>query len=146
MSKVDDFLTKQEEDKIVSAIQKAEKNTSGEIKVHIENYNIDKKPFTRAEEVFIELKIHQTESQNGVLFYVDVHHKAFVVLGDQGIDKKVSDNFWESTKDIVLSHFKNQDFCTGLCKGIEEAGFQLQKYFPYQSDDRNELSDEISKN
>lgn len=138
------FISKEEEKKIIEAIALAEKQTSGEIKVHIES-KTTKPPLERAQEVFSELGMTQTDARNGVLFYVGIHDHTFAILGDEGIDKKVKDNFWESTKDIVIAHFKKKEFAEGLIHGIAEAGSVLKTYFPYQSDDVNELSDEISK-
>ena len=144
MSEIQVFLNPDQESKVVEAIQEAERNTSEEIRVHIEAHS-DMDPMDRAKAVFAQLEMHKTEARNGVLFYVGVQDHSFVILGDQGIDQKVDDDFWESTKDLVLSNFKNGDFDKGLIEGILEAGKQLKAYFPFQSDDENELSDEISK-
>ena len=144
MSELQVFLNPDQESKVVKAIKEAELNTSGEIRVHIEAHS-DMDPMDRAKAVFAQLEMHKTEARNGVLFYVGVQDHSFVILGDQGIDQKVDDDFWESTKDLVLANFKNGDFDKGLIEGILEAGRQLKAYFPFQSDDENELSDEISK-
>ena len=144
MSKVEDFLTKAEEDLIVAAIKDAEKQTSGEIRVHIENTNA-KKCLERAEEVFYFLGMDKTEDKNGVLFYVDVENKQFAVIGDTGIDKVVPEHFWESIRDRVTGEFSKGNYADGLVLGIIEAGQKLQEYFPYQQTDTNELSNEISK-
>ncbi|HPW97540.1 MAG TPA: TPM domain-containing protein [Flavobacterium sp.] len=144
MSKVEDFLTQAEEQEIVAAIGLAEKNTSGEIRVHIEKKtSID--AFDRAMEVFHLLKMDETELRNGVLIYVAVKDKTFVIYGDKGINEKVADDFWNSTRDVMVSHFKNGNFKQGLIDGIIKAGEELKKFFPYQDDDINELSNEISK-
>jgi uncharacterized membrane protein len=145
MSKPTPILTKQEEELVVQAIKNAEKNTSGEIRVHIESNNTQTTPRLRAEELFVSLGMTQTKESNGVLFYIDLMHNSFVILGDSGIDQIVGNTFWNSTKDLVIHHFANKEFCKGLCLGIEEAGIQLKKYFPYQQDDQNELPDTISK-
>lgn len=137
-------LSKEEEEAIVLAIQKAENNTSGEIRVHIESTS-KKDPMERAQDVFYELKMNQTEAQNGVLFYLAISDHNFAIIGDKGIDKVVPQDFWNSTKDLVISEFKKGDFANGLIKGIHEAGVKLKEFFPYQSDDVNELPDEISK-
>lgn len=137
-------ITTAEETLIVNAIKAAEKNTSGEIRVHIDPSS-DKDAFERAKEVFFQLKMNETEAQNGVLFYLSIKEHQFAILGDAGIDAVVPDNFWESTKDLVIRAFKKGDFATGLIDGITEAGNKLKEFFPYQSDDVNELSDEISK-
>ena len=144
MSEIKSFLSAEEEASVVDAIKAAEGNTSGEIRVHIEEHS-DQEAMARAKAIFEELHMHETELRNGVLFYVGVADHSFVILGDQGIDDKVSDDFWESTRDLVISAFKEGAFAKGLINGISEAGMQLKSYFPHQPDDENELSDEISK-
>jgi len=143
MSKVEDFLTKEEEQAVVEAIRVAEKNTSGEIRVHIEKTtSIDS--YERAMEVFHLLKMDETQLKNGVLLYVAVKDKNFVICGDKGINDVVPTDFWDTTKDIMAAHFKNGNFKQGLVDGITKAGEQLQKYFPFEDDDTDELSNEIS--
>jgi uncharacterized membrane protein len=137
-------LSEKEEQAVVKAIQEAEKNTSGEIRVHIEKSS-EKEPLERAKEVFLFLKMNETEARNGVLFYLAIEDHTFAILGDQGIDAVVPDDFWNSTKDLVISEFTKGAFGRGLVLGIEEAGKKLKDFFPYRSNDTNELSDEISK-
>ena len=144
MSKTEDFLSKTEEQEIVQAIVEAEKNTSGEIRVHIEEHT-EKSPLERAQEVFFELKMDETQDRNGVLFYICVSDKKFAILGDKGINEAVESDFWDCTKDTVIANFKEGNFKKGLVEGILRAGERLKKYFPYQSDDTNELSNEISR-
>jgi uncharacterized membrane protein len=145
MSKTEDFLTKQDEQEIVSSIVEAEKNTSGEIRVHIEEHS-EKSPLDRAQEVFFELKMNETQDRNGVLFYICVSDKKFAIIGDKGINDVVESDFWDCTKDTVIANFKEGNFKKGLVEGILKAGQRLKHYFPYQSDDTNELSNEISRN
>ncbi len=144
MSAIEDFLSPDAEAAIVAAIQSAEQNTSGEIRVHIENHT-DLKPLERAQEVFVQRNMHQTSLRNGVLFYVGVSDHSFAIIGDQGIHNVVESDFWECTKDKVIAHFKKKQFKEGLIEGILNAGDKLKQHFPYQSDDSNELSNEISK-
>jgi len=145
MSKTEDFLSKTDEQEIVQAIVEAEKNTSGEIRVHIEEHS-EKSPLDRAQEVFFELNMNETQDQNGVLFYICVSDKKFAIIGDKGINDVVESDFWDGTKDTVIANFKEGNFKKGLVEGILKAGQQLKHYFPYQSDDTNELSNEISRN
>ena len=145
MSKTEEFLNKAEEQEIIDAIVIAEKNTSGEIRVHIEENNT-KPPVERAQEVFHFLKMDATELKNGVLFYICMQTKNFAIIGDKGINDLVAPNFWNSTKDHVIEKFKERKFKEGLVKGILEAGEQLKKHFPYNDEnDTNELSNEISR-
>jgi uncharacterized membrane protein len=144
MSKVEDFLSKDEEAEIVEAIRLSEKNTSGEIRVHIEKES-SMAPVDRAVEVFDMLKMDNTKDRNGVLIYIAVKSKQFAIYGDKGINDKVADDFWNCTKDIMLNHFKNGNNKQALVDGIINAGEQLKEHFPYQDDDTDELSNEISK-
>ena len=145
MSRVEDFLTAEEEQEIVQAILDAEKNTSGEIRVHIEAHTRNDH-FNRAKEVFHLLKMDNTKEENGVLIYVAVNDKKFSIYGDRGIDKVVPDNFWDTTRDTIESHFKHGRFKQGLIDGILKAGRELENHFPWNHGDANELSNEISKN
>lgn len=144
MSEVEDFLSAEEEQEIVYAIRKAEKNTSGEIRVHIESTTkIDH--YERALEVFYKLKMFNTEQKNAVLIYIAVHDKTFVIYGDKGINNVVPKNFWDTTKSIMLHHFKEGDFKQGIIKGVTKAGEELKNHFPWSIEDVDELSNKISK-
>lgn len=144
MSRVEDFLSKEEEQDIVQAILEAERNTSGEIRVHIEAHT-RLEPIERAKEVFRILKMGNTKEENGVLIYLAVNDKRFAIYGDRGIDKVVPDDFWDSTRDAIQAQFKQNNFKQGIIDGILKAGKELQTHFPWQQGDINELSDEVSK-
>ncbi len=143
MSNAITILNHEEDRRVVEAIRKAELNTSGEIKVHIENHcrgNVEKRSLT----VFKRLKLNKTKLRNGVLIYLAVHDHKFAILGDEGINKVVEDGFWNDVKDLMQSHFKEGRFAEGLEQGIQRCGEKLKTYFPYQSDDINEIPDDIS--
>ncbi|UMB59763.1 TPM domain-containing protein [Lutibacter sp. A80] len=144
MSKVEDFLTTAQEQVLVDTIQVSEKNTSGEIRVHIEKFT-EKSPMDRALEVFYLLEMDKTELRNGILIYVAVESKKIAILGDEGINNLVPTNFWDEELSLMLTHFKKGDFTKGLQLAIIEIGEKLKQFFPYQQNDINELSDEISK-
>ena len=129
---------------IISAIRSAEKSTSGEIQVHIENH-CKGDVLDRAAELFETLKMYQTKDRNGVLFYLAIVDHRFAILGDAGINQVVPEDFWGKIKDHMADHFRAGDFTNGLIDGIQMAGEQLRSHFPYQGEsDNNELSDEIS--
>ena len=139
-----DQITEAQEQQIVQAIQEAERNTSGEIRVHIENV-CQGNELDRAVEVFADLHMHQTKSRNGVLFYVALKSHHFAVIGDGGINAVVPDNFWDEVKNVVLADFKAGKYVDGLVKGIQLAGQQLKSFFPYDpKGDTNELKDDVS--
>ena len=137
------YFTEEDKLQITNAIRVAETNTSGEIRVHIEN-NCKGEVLDRAAYIFEKLEMHKTELRNGVLFYLAVKDQKFAILGDGGINAKVADDFWENTKEAVVSNLKEGLYAKGLSEGIIKAGESLKAHFPYQADDVNELSDEIS--
>ncbi len=139
-----DTITPDDEQQIVNAIKEAEKNTSGEIRVHIEN-TCDIAVLDRATQVFAYLHMHQTALRNGVLFYVALKSHKFAVLGDAGINAVVPPNFWNEVTSLVIGYFKQEKYAEGLAKGILMAGEQLKAYFPHKGEsDINELKNDIS--
>ena len=137
------FFSSEQKKQIVASIKEAELNTSGEIRVHIENH-CKKEVLDRASAVFATLDMHKTELRNGVLFYLSIKDHKFAILGDGGINAVVPDDFWSSIKDMMQNKFVEGEFTEGLSAGIKMAGEKLKAHFPYQSDDKNELSDDIS--
>lgn len=139
------FFNQEQKEKITDAVKEAELNTSGEIRVHIES-DCKEDVLDRAAYIFEKLGIQKTELRNGVLFYLSIKDRKFAILGDAGINAVTPDNFWQEIKETVIDHFKKNEIDTGLSTGIKMAGEALKKHFPYQKDDVNELSDEISFN
>ncbi|MBI9054548.1 MAG: TPM domain-containing protein [Bacteroidales bacterium] len=141
--KASQFFNEEQKKLITDAVKEAELNTSGEIRVHIES-DCKEDVLDRAAYIFEKLAIHKTELRNGVLFYLSITDKKFAILGDAGINKVTPENFWEEIKETVLNRFKDKEFEKGLSMGIKMTGQALKEHFPYQKDDVNELSDEIS--
>lgn len=137
------ILSEAEIKKVTEAIQTAEKNTSGEIRVHIEQ-KCEEDVLDHAAFIFDKLNMHKTALRNGVLFYVALNSRKLAILGDVGINQKVPKVFWDEIKELMINHFKKGELAEGLSNGILKAGEQLKQHFPYQSNDKNELSDEIS--
>lgn len=137
------FLTEAQEQQIIEAIERAEKKTSGEIRVHLE-YHCNTEPLERAATIFHELGMDQTELQNGVLLYVATEdHKAAVYAG-KGIFKKVTEGFWSDVMQILILHFKKGEHEEGIEEAINKVGKKLMELFPYLKTDANELANELS--
>jgi uncharacterized membrane protein len=136
-------FTDEEQQRVQQAVADAEKNTSGEIRVCMEKTCSDD-PLDRAVKYFTQLEMHQTKQRNGVLIYVATVDRKFAIIGDAGINKVVPADFWDSTKDEMLNHFKYGNMVEGIVTGVKKAGEQLKKYFPYLLDDENELPDDIA--
>jgi uncharacterized membrane protein len=143
MSTARNFFTNEQQEDIRLAIMNAELDTSGEIRVHIEN-TCTGDALDRALAVFNKLEMDKTENHNGVLIYLAVKNRKFAIIGDKAIHEVVTENYWDSTKNMMLNHFRENQFTEGLIEAITETGKKLKKYFPYQTNDVNELSDEIS--
>lgn len=137
------FFSKEQRAEIREAIMQAELDTSGEIRLHVEN-RCKGDVLDCAAGWFEKLKMHRTEQRNGVLFYLAVKDQKFAILGDAGINAVTPDDFWDSIRKQMLEYFSEEQFTEGLVKGIRLAGEKLKKHFPYQPDDNNELPNEIS--
>ncbi len=139
------FLTKEQQDQITGAIAEAEKKTSGEIRVHLEK-KCKNSPEKRAIEIFNQLKMFSTAQRNGSLIYIAIEDRKFAVIGDKGINEIVPENFWDSIRDQMILNFSKNDYANGIVEGIKVIGEKLKEHFPYQTNDKNELTDEISFN
>ena len=137
------FFTKEQQDLILASVKEAEKETSGEIKIHIET-TCSEDVLDRAAWVFGKLGMQKTAERNGVLFYLAVSAKKFAIIGDAGINAKVPAGFWDDISKLLSERFSEGKFTEGLSEGILLAGKQLKSHFPYSKEDLNELSDEIS--
>ena len=142
MNKAEWFFSDEDKARILTAIKSAENETSGEIRLFIEDScNIN--TLDRAAEIFKTLDMHKTALRNGVLFYLAVGSKRFAIIGDAGINSKVPSNFWDDIKISTLEAFAQEKFAEGLIAGVSKAGLALKQYFPRSSDDINELPDDI---
>ncbi|MCR8560950.1 TPM domain-containing protein [Mucilaginibacter sp. BJC16-A38] len=133
----------EEQQRIRMAIENAEKNTSGQIRVCIEK-TCSEDVLDRAAKYFHQLDMHKTRQRNGVLIYLATVDRKFAIIGDAGINKVVPDNFWDDTKEDMLNHFKYGNLVDGIVTGLEIAGDNLKKFFPHQADGSNEISDDIA--
>lgn len=136
-------FNKEEEAKILAAIKEAERDTSGEIRVHVDK-RCKNDPFDEAVKVFNKLGMYKTELRNGVLVFIAIEDHKFAIVGDSGINEKVPKGFWNETKELMLGHFKEGRIADGIVEGVLDAGAQLKQFFPYKKDDINELKDDIS--
>jgi uncharacterized membrane protein len=138
------FFSADEEEKILSAIRTAEKETSGEVRLFIENKCRFVDPLDRAAEIFLQLKMNETANRNAVLVYVAKKHRQLAVFADEGIYKKAGAAFWDNAVLLMLKEFKNENYAEGLIEVIQKIGQSLKTHFPYDaSTDKNELPDDI---
>ncbi len=140
--KATDYFTDERLAELDRTIKAAEKSTSGEIRLYVEDA-CKEDVLDHAAFLFEKLNMHRTELRNGVLFYLALNDHKFAILGDAGINAKVPADFWDHIKDEMLDHFKKREYAQGLEKGISMAGVALATHFPVERGDQNELSDDI---
>lgn len=138
-----EFFKPEEEKRVIEAIRAAERNTSGEVRVHLES-KCKRAVMKEAIRTFRRLNMHKTKERNGVLLFIAPERKEFAIIGDKGINQLVPENFWDEEKKLLQEHFRKGAFADGICKAITEVGIKLKEHFPYREDDINELPDEIS--
>jgi uncharacterized membrane protein len=141
---LDQLLPSSEQTRVVEAIKTAEQRTSGEIKVHVEARCPGGDPMKRATELFERLGLTRTRERNGVLLYLAMRDRQFAIFGDQGIHAEVGAQFWSEAAARLTEAFAGGRFGDGIVAAVEAIGARLAQRFPPRSDDRNELSDDIS--
>jgi uncharacterized membrane protein len=139
-----EFLNMLDQPRITAAIGAAERETSGEIRVHIQPKARGGEPRYVAERTFERLGMTKTALRNGVLLFIASEERSFVILGDKGIDEKVPERFWDEIAAKLAFRFRSGEFTEGIVEAITAAGQQLKTYFPRAEGDVNELSDEIN--
>lgn len=138
------FFNADQQQNIVSAIQSAEKSTSGEIRVFIESKCRFVNPIDRAYEVFTGLQMEKTELRNAILIYIAVKHRQLAIFGDIGIHQKLGQDFWEREVGFLLGSFNKDNYAEGLISIIQDLGVALSEKFPYdEHTDKNELPDDL---
>ena len=138
------FFTREENDRIVSAIREAEKRTSGEVRIFIETKNPLVDPLERAALIFSKLKMEETDHRNAVLLYIATKHRELALYGDKGIHEKVGTDYWQNEVKMMLKHFSENHLVEGIVKCLKDVGETLAEKFPYiPTEDKNELPDEI---
>lgn len=137
------FLTEKQEQHIIDSIAEAERNTTGEIRVHIEHHS-NQDPLERAAYIFHELGMDETRRQNGVLIYIATEDHQAAIYAGKNIHSQVPENYWNDVLAIIIDHFKKDEYEEGLIDAIKEVGKKLEELYPSGGGDPNELSDDIS--
>ena len=138
------FFTAEEQQLIIEAIQNAERMTSGEVRVFVESKCSYMDAIDRAAELFFQLEMQKTDDRNAVLLYVAMKDRQLAVFGDEGIHKRVGNEYWNNAVQKMISNFNRENYATGIAEVVKDIGAALTKNFPFNNDtDKNELPDEI---
>lgn len=145
-----EFMDDDELLRITKAVRKVESTTAGEICVSIKEkksfFDRNKSIKELAEKEFFKLGVNNTKFNTGILIYLILKERQFYILGDKGIDEKVSPDTWDSIKNTMQEFFHQGEFGNGIKYAVEEVGKILSAHFPIKPDDKNELSDAVRIN
>lgn len=130
---------------IAAAVGAAERETSGEIRVHLER-RLPRRATAlgRAAEIFSLLGMQATAERNGVLIYLAVDDHKLAIVGDTGVHVRVGDEYWQRVRDAMVERLRRGEARDAVLHAVGEVGVVLRRLFPRRPDDDNELSDRVS--
>lgn len=131
-------------DAIEAAIAAAERETSGEIRVHLERHQPSGDALARATEIFARLGMHDTAERNAVLIYLAVDNHTLAIAGDAGVHAQVGDAYWQGIRNAMVERLRRGEPREAVVHAVGEVGQVLRRFFPRRPDDRDELSDRVS--
>ncbi len=137
------FFTTEQQHQMVQAVQQAEKNTSGEVRIFVESKCEYMDAVDRARDIFFSLKMEKIKDRNAVLLYMAIDDRQLALFADEGIYQRLGQEYWDREAKKMIDSFTKNDYTGGVCVVVEEIGQALKKEFPYQSTDKNELPDQI---
>jgi uncharacterized membrane protein len=143
VKKKKEFFTPDQQKQMVEAIQRAEKNTSGEVRVFVESRCKYVDAVDRAREIFFSLKMHATKDRNAVLLYIALDDHQLALFADEGIYQRLGADYWNKEVRKIIAAFTKDDYTGGICAVVNDIGEALKTEFPYERSDKNELPDEI---
>jgi uncharacterized membrane protein len=136
-----EFMTDDDLLRISKKIEALELKTSGEVVVSIK----ERAPLfggdfqAEAEKEFERLGLAATRDKTGVLFYVNLERRAFVVLADSGVNEKIDPSAWNQVAEHASNRFQDGEFGAGILEALEEIGEKLAGPLPVKPDDVNEI-------
>lgn len=95
----------------------------------------------RAIEVFSDLRVWDTEKNNGVLIYLLMADRDVEIVADRGIHIRLGQAVWEEICQKMEAAFRKGDFEAGVLAGIHAVGEHLTRHFPAHGDKTNEIPD-----
>ena len=139
-----DFFSAEEQQLIIEAIRNAERRTSGEVRVFVESKCSYMDAIDRAAELFIRLEMPKTNDRNAVLVYVAMKDRQLAIFGDEGIHKKVGNEYWNNEVRKMLTNFNRENYAAGISEIVKDIGEALTQHFPFNNEtDKNELPDDL---
>ena len=133
--------------KIESAIKNSEQKHDGELRfaveggLHLASLWRDQSPRGRAVDLFSQLRVWDTESNSGVLIYVQLVDRTIEIVADRGINAKVDQASWDGICRRMEAAFRQRRFEQGALAAIDEVTALLTRHFPPAGINPNELPD-----
>ena len=137
MADISMFFTEEEKSELLSTLLNVTYRTTGEIRIRVEK-KAGRNPMAAARQAFVRLGMRDSRDKNGVLFYISVFDRKFAVFGDDGINSRVSRDFWETVKKAVVEKFAGRQFAIGLSGGIGLVAEKMAQFFPDEKIDLKE--------
>ena len=116
---------------IIRALTVLSRRTSGEVRVHLSHAVFEKDVMAMALSLFAEFEMTRTPHRNAVLIYLNLRHRRFAIVADEGIHRALGQRYWDEMavhlrEDLLSTHFEN-----ALALSIYGLAESLAKYFPH---------------
>jgi uncharacterized membrane protein len=138
------FVSALDDAKIAEAIGRAEKTTSGEIRVAVTEREVGD-VVIEAEKQFVKMGMTKTELRNAVLIFFAPLSQKFAVVGDEGVHKRCGAQFWQHVTEEMTPLLKAGRYTDAIVIAVEEIGQVLAREFPWTQGDRNELPNTVER-
>ncbi|MDX1584717.1 MAG: TPM domain-containing protein [Thermoanaerobaculia bacterium] len=136
------YLTPDEITRVEAKIGAVEQLTSAEIRVALTRSSwmgIGNK----AARLFRKYGLHQTDERTGVLILVDVKNRELLIYGDEGINRRVEEDFWDRIRDAMIVELREDRLADALITGVHQVGRQLSSLLPSREENPDELSNAL---
>lgn len=142
------YFSKHDQMAIAQAVQNAEDGHVGEIQVVIEGHIPSHQAYYqntrfRAQQLFAELGVWDTEYNSGILLYLNLCEQAVEIVIDRGIHLQTSTELWQQICDRIVTELKNKQYRSAVISGVNEIGKVLNLFYHDKKPDMmNELSNQ----
>lgn len=140
------YFNKTDQFAIAQAVKQAEEGHIGEIQVVIEGYIPCSQAYhqdtrLRAQQLFAELGVWDTEHNSGVLLYLNLCEQKVEIVIDRGIKQATEQVEWQNICDQITYDLKNKKYKEGVIVGVAQIGTILNQYYEQKYEDKaNELT------
>ena len=99
----------------------------------------------RAVDVFSQLRVWDTQANNGVLIYLLLAEHSIEIVADRGLNALVSPAQWQTIIEGLRAALRAGEFEQGLARAVAAVDELLQQHFPLAAGERNpnELPDAV---